>query len=215
MNNQQIKKIQLIWDNYIKSNKQVLNTKGKEISDIDSNRNEAIVLLKEIIEQFNNGESNIYEYKTNIDSFNKRNNLWGFTATKGQMFFNQLVKYSESKIDTLTVLLKDAISKPKDLKDALTKIEKLEKYCLTIFNKAKDRRKAPNPGSVGYYLSYFWQIHDNSQWPILYTSQINSYKELNLWEDKPSQKETYSFFYNLNQEIKQVLYTKILDGFIF
>ena len=84
-------------------------------------------------------------------------------------------------------------------------VEKLEKYCLTIFNKAKDRRKAPNPGSVGYYLSYFWQIHDNSQWPILYTSQINSYKELDLWKDKSSQKETYSFFYNLNQEIKQVL----------
>jgi len=205
MNSQQIKRIQLIWDNYIKSNKQVLDTKGKEISDIDKNRYEAIVQLKEIIEQFNIGESNIYEFKTNIDSFNKRNNLWGFTATKGQMFFNQLVKYSESKIDALSLLLKDVISKPKDLKEALIKIEKLEKYCLIIFNKAKDRRKAPNPGSVGYYLSYFWQIHDNSKWPILYTSQINSYKELNLWEDKSSQKGTYSFFYNLNQEIKQVL----------
>ena len=39
MNSQQIKKIQLIWDNYIKSNKQVLDTKGKEISNIDSTRN--------------------------------------------------------------------------------------------------------------------------------------------------------------------------------
>jgi hypothetical protein len=205
MNTKQIKKIQLIWDNYIKSNKQVLDTKGKEISNIDNNRNDAIIQLKEIIEQFNRGVSNIYEFKTNIDSFNKRNNLWGFTATKGQMFFNQLVKYSESKIDALSALLKDVISKPKDFKDALSKIEKLETYCLTIFNKAKDRRKAPNPGSVGYFLSYFWQIHDNNQWPILYTSLINSYKELDLWEDKSSQKETYSFFFNLNQEIKQVL----------
>ena len=83
MNSQQIKKIQLIWDNYIKSNKQVLDTKGKEISDIDSNRNEAIVQLKEIIEQFNKGESNIYEFKTNIDSFNKRNNLSGKHSEKG------------------------------------------------------------------------------------------------------------------------------------
>ena len=205
MNTKQIKKIQLIWDNYIKSNKQVLDTKGKEISNIVNNRNNAIIQLKEIIEQFNRGVSNIYEFKTNIDSFNKRNNLWGFTATKGQMFFNQLVKYSESKIDALSALLKDVISKPKDFKDALSKIEKLETYCFTIFNKAKDRRKAPNPGSVGYFLSYFWQIHDNNQWPILYTSLINSYKELDLWEDKSSQKETYSFFFNLNQEIKQVL----------
>lgn len=205
MNKEQTKQIQLIWDNYIKSDKKVLDTKGNEISEIDKTRNEAIVQLKEIINQFNVGESNIYEFKTNIDSFNKRNNLWGFTATKGQMFFNQLVKYSETKIDALSDLLKDVISQPKDLNDALIKIEKLDKYCLVIFNKAKDKRKAPNPGSVGYYLSYFWQIHDCTKWPILYTSQINSYKELGLWEEKPSQKETYSFFYNLNEDIKQVL----------
>jgi FokI, cleavage domain len=205
MNKKQIKQIQTIWDNYIKSNKTVLDNKGNELTDIDKKRNEAIVQLKEIIEQFNNDESNIYEFKTNIDSFNKRNNLWGFTATKGQMFFNQLVKYSESKIEDLSLLLKQVIFEPKDLADALSKIEKLEKYCLVIFNKAKDKRKVPNPGSVGYYLSYFWQIHDNTKWPVLFTSQINSYKELSIWEDKSSQKETYGFFYSLNEEIKQVL----------
>ena len=205
MNKEQLKKIQLIWDDYIKSNRQIIDNKGKEISDIDINRDIAIIKLREIIGQFYSGESNIYEFKTNIDSFNKRNNLWGFTATEGQMFFNQLVKYSESKISLLVDLLKDVISKPKDLDEALSKIEKLEKYCLVIFNKAKDRRKAPNPGSVGYYLSYFWQVHDSIRWPILYTSQINSYKELDLWEEKSSQKETYNFFYSLNEEIKRFL----------
>jgi len=205
MNKEQVKQIQLIWDDYIKSNKIVFSANGKELPNIDDSRNSAIVLIKEIINQFDNGETNIYEFKTNLDSFNKRNNFWGFTATKGQMFFNQLVKYSEAKIDELTKLLKEVISKPKDLNDALVKVEKLEKYCLVIFNKAKDKRKVPNPGSVCYFLSYFWQIHDKTEWPILYTSLTNSYKELDLWEERPSQKDTYSFFYNLNEIIKECL----------
>jgi len=199
------KKIHSIWNNYLKTDKQVLDTKGNELVDIDKSRNIAVKELQKMIAEFEKGSLNIYEFKTTIDSYNKRNNLWGFTATKGQMFFNQLVKYSESKIDALTLLLKQSISKPKNLEDALSKIEALEKYCLTIFNKAKDKRKAPNPKSVGYFLSYFWQVHDANQWPIFYTSLINAYKELNIWEDKSNQKESYEFFYQLNEEIKTVL----------
>lgn len=197
--------IHKIWDDYIANNKQVLDTKGNEFKDIDTARLEAIQQLKEIIKPFDKGDINIYEFKTSIDSFNKRNNLWGFTATKGQMFFNQLVKNSETKIDKLTVLLKQVISKPNNLTDALAKIDSLDKYCLTIYTKAKDKRKAPKPSSIGYFLSYFWQIHDYKQWPILYTSLINAYIELEIWEEKLTQKETYEFFYNLNEEVKRIL----------
>jgi hypothetical protein len=153
------------------------------------------------------GEIDIYEFKTNIDSFNKRNNFWGFTATKGQMFFNQLVKISEQSIDKLMALLKEGISKPNTLDGALSQIASLEKYCNNIFTKAKDKRKVPNPGSVGYFLSYFWQVHDHESWPIMYTSLTNAFQELEIWESKPSQKESYQFFFNLNKEIKSILKT--------
>ncbi len=200
-----IRKIEAIWDNYIKTEKRVLDTKGNELPNIDESRLQAIVELKSIIHQFQMREINIFEFKTNIDSFNKRNNLWGFTATKGQMFFNQLVKNSDSKIEKLTELLKSCITEPKNLEDALSKITLLENYCLTIFSKAKDKRKVPNPGSVGYFLSYFWQIQDHTSWPVLYTSLINAYIELEIWEDKTNQKESYAFFFQLNKEIKKHL----------
>lgn len=200
-----IKLIQTIWDSYIETNKLVLDTKGNELPNIDDSRKEAIEYIKQIVSQFQADTLNIYEFKTSIDSFNKRNNLWGFTATKGQMFFNQLVKNSESKIDKLTELLKNCIANPKNLEEALSKIELLDNYCLAIFSKAKDKRKVPNPGSVGYFLSYFWQIQDHLAWPILYTSLINAYSELEIWEEKASQKEAYAFFYQLNEEIKSVL----------
>lgn len=199
------KRIEAIWDSYINSDQRVLDTKGNELPNIDESRKEAIVQLNVFIKTFTAGESDIYEFKTNVDSFNKRNNLWGFTATKGQMFFNQLVKSSEQNIDKLTALIKSTISKPSNLKDALSKIDQLEKHCLSIFTKAKDKRKVPNPGSVGYFLSYFWQIHDYQSWPIMYTSLTNAFQELDIWEGKSSQREAYEYFFNLNEEIKSIL----------
>lgn len=205
MTKEYINKINSIWDNYLKSDKQILDAKGKELPNINELRTEAIVHIKKIILQFEKSENNIYEFKTNIDSYNKRNNFWGFTATKGQMFFNQLVKNSDTKIEELTELVKKCIAIPKNLENALEKIEELENYCSAIFLKAKDKRKAPNPGSVGYFLSYFWQIQDCENWPILYTSLINSFTELGIWETNSTQKETYLFFYQLNEEIKKIL----------
>lgn len=201
------KKIESIWDSYINSDQRVLDKKGNELPNINESRKEAIIQLKEFIKSFSDGESDIYEFKTNVDSFNKRNNLWGFTAIKGQMFFNQLVKSSEENIDKLSKLIKATIRKPSDLKDALSKIDQLEKYCLSFFTKAKDKRKVPNPSSVGYFLSYFWQIHDYQSWPIMYTSLINAFQELGIWEEKPTQREAYEFFFNLNEEIKSILKT--------
>lgn len=205
MTNENINEINSIWDNYVKTDKQILDARGKELPNINELRIEAIVHIKKMVWQFERNENNIYEFKTNIDSYNKRNNYWGFTATKGQMFFNQLVKNSDAKIDELTHLVKRCISIPKTLEDGLEKIEELENYCFAIFSKAKDKRKAPNPGSVGYFLSYFWQIQDCENWPILYTSLINSFTELGIWEPKPTQRETYLFFYLLNEEIKTIL----------
>lgn len=200
-----INQINSIWDDYIKTDKRVLDARGKELPNIDELRTEAIIEIKKIVLQFERNENNIYEFKTNIDSYNKRNNYWGFTATKGQMFFNQLVKNSDARIQQLTALLKSCISIPQNLEEALKKIDELENYCFAIFSKAKDKRKVPNPGSVGYFLSYFWQIQDSDKWPILYTSLVNSFNALGIWDIKPTQKETYFFFYQLNEEIKQIL----------
>ena len=199
------KQVITIWDDYISANMPVLDTKGNAIDNIDEERIRAIEEIKVIIYEFLKANLNISEFKTSLDSYNKRNNLWGFTATKGQMFFNQLTKTNENNLDNLTVLVKESIIEPKGLEGALAKIEKFEKFTANIFNKAKDKRKAPNPGSIGYFLSYFWQIHNNREWPIIYTSLISAYKELGIWTEQSSQKEIYSYFFSLNEEIKSIL----------
>lgn len=199
------KEIIEIWENYIKTHKVVLDTKGNVIRDIDENRLDSIRDIKDILDVFMTGDYFINEFKTALDSYNKRNNYWGFTATKGQMFFNQLTKTNDQNLEALTILLKEVISEPLNLEEALHKIEKLEKFANSIFRSAPDKRKAPNPGSVGYFLSYFWQIYNHEKWPVYYTSLINGFKELGIWEDHETQKENYFYFYNLNQAVKNTL----------
>lgn len=196
-----------IWDKYITDNKKVLDTKGNDLDNIDEKRIIAIVTLKNIINDFLQDKIDIAEFKTNIDSFNKQNNFWGFTSIKGQMFFNLVLKTSETEEQNkkLTKLLKDCITEPKNLADALTKVESMDKYTSSIFNKAPDKRKTPNPSSVCYFLSYFWQIQNYTVWPVMYSSIIVSFTDIGLWADQKSQKETYNTFYNLNEEIKQIL----------
>lgn len=81
------KQIIVIWNKYASSDKDVLDTKGKVIDNIEETRLKAIKEIKKIINSFQEGKTNLYEFKSSLDSYNKRNNLWGFIATKGQMFF--------------------------------------------------------------------------------------------------------------------------------
>lgn len=194
-----------IWDKYIKSDKEILDTKGNLLEGIDIQRVKAIEDIRSIIADFFSSKTDIYQFKTYLDSYNKQNNLWGFTAVKGQMFFNQLVRNSDSNIDHFSEMIKSCIKEPKNINDALSKIDILEKYCENIFLRAKDKRKAPNPKSVGYFLSYFWQIHNAEAWPILFSSIIIAYSDLGIWSEPKTQTESYQLFYNLNEEIKDIL----------
>jgi Restriction endonuclease FokI, C terminal len=201
------KQIIQIWDKFITNNQLVLDTKGNTLDNLDERRIEAIKSLKTIVGNFLGGKIEVSEFKTSIDSFNKQNNFWGFTSVKGQMFFNLLLKTnnSEEQIEKLTDILKKTLSEPKNLEDALTKIELLDKFTSSIFSKATDKRKAPNPGSVSYFLSYFWQIHNYQKWAVMYSSIIVSFTDIGLWKEYATHKEAYDSFFNLNEEIKKIL----------
>lgn len=121
------------------------------------------------------------------------------------MFFNQIVNSYNDNIDELTELLKTIITEPKDLNDALQRITKLENELQDGYNDAPDKRKVPKPSSIGYFLSYFWQIHNPEKWAILFTSMITAFKEIGIWNEKETQKEIYNQFYLLNEEIKAYL----------
>lgn len=201
------KEIVSLWDKFLVANKKVLDTKGYEIEDIDARRLPAISAINTIINDFLAGSIEVAEFKTRNDSYNKKNNFWGFTAVKGQMFFNLLVKASDAsgRLAELSSLLRKTISKPETLEEGVRKINDLELYVSSLYENAIDKRKAPNPGSVGYFLSYFWQIQDFRSWPVIYSSMILSFEEMGFWEQPASQSEAYREFYLINEDIKTII----------
>ncbi len=201
------KKIIAIWDEYIADNKKVQDLKGRDMGDIDKDRTEASVTLTGYISEYLKGKIDIGTFKTNVDSFNKQNNLWGFTSIKGQMFFNLLLKtcHTETEEQKLSKIIKKCISEPSDVQNAKDKIDLLYRHCKDLYDKAPDKRKVPNPGSITYFLSYFWQIQNASKWPIMYSSMIVSFTDIGFWKSEITPMEDFEKFYNLNAEIKQLL----------
>lgn len=199
------KKIVEAWNSHNNSLKTELDEEGNLINNIDDSRLYAIEVVKIIVHNFIKGDFNLHEFKTSLDSYNKHNNLWGFTAKLGQMYFNQLIKTNEGNIEKLTAMLKDMIVEPRNLRDALSKIDTLEKFSNSIYSKSKDKHNAPYPGAVGFFLSYFWQIYNHQKWPILYNNLVAAFKELGVWEDKDTQKETYEQYYRVYNEVKDTV----------
>jgi hypothetical protein len=207
LKDQHKKKITAIWDKYIADNKKVHDTKGNDLGDIDNDRRGASVVLNEYISDYLKSKIDIGTFKTNVDSFNKQNNLWGFTSIKGQMFFNLLLKtcHTEDDEKKLSLLLKKSIKIPENLKEATNKIETLYQHCKGLYDSAPDKRKVPNPSSITYFLSYFWQIQDANKWPIMFSSMIVSFTDIGIWTNEPTPMADFEKFYNLNEEIKSLL----------
>jgi hypothetical protein len=194
-----------IWDQFYQSGKPIHDPKGNLVGNIDELRKRAIPNIQQIINQFLAGELNVHEFKTSLDGYNKRNNYWGFTAMKGQMFFNQLVKYNDDKLDYLTGLLKKLIPQPESLETALDKIAELETFTRKQYDQASNKKRVPNPRAVGYFLSYFWQIFDHGKWPVMYTSQIEAYRSIGIWDYHDWEKENFDKFFRTNEQVKAVL----------
>lgn len=194
-----------IWDTYKSQGKIVLDTKGRAIENIDESRLAAIEDIKKLIDSFLADKLSLPDFKTNLDSYNKQNNYWGFTAAKGQMFFNLIARSSEGNLEYFVSLLKKVISEPASLEDALNKIQILYDYALKFQQQASGKRYVANPLSSAYFLSYFWQIHNHIKWPVMYSSIILSFEKLGIWKQGTTAVENYKHFFDLNDEVKKIL----------
>ncbi len=209
LNEKHQKKIITIWEAYVAANQKEQAANGNNFGAIDHDRKVASVTLNEYINSYLKGTIDLGTFKTNVDSFNKQNNLWGFTSIKGQMFFNLLLKTcpTEAAEKKLTKLVKKCITLPEHLQEATHKIGVLHEHCATLYEQATDKRKAPNPKSISYFLSYFWQIQNANQWPIMYSSMIASFTDLGIWVNELTPMAAFEHFYKLNEAIKELLAT--------
>lgn len=199
------KKVALeLLDVYMNSGKVVIHEEEPiPYADFDKRRVEVSKEIKELIQKFMNKQIKLEDFKTRIDSINKRNNLWGFRGMRGQMFFNQLYNSSKDK-EKLAEMLRSSIKIPANIDDATKRIRDFITFAETLGETVADRRSAPKPKATSYFLSYFWQIQDHTKFPIFYNSMEQAFTELGFLSPEENLDEYYVKFCELNDALRDL-----------
>jgi hypothetical protein len=152
------------------------------------------------------------DFKRQIDRINKQHPVWGFSGIKGQMFFNMLANAVEdaSKLDDqprpeLDDQLRSAIREPTGEESAAAALRNFRDYVIRVGQRFVDGggspRSKPNPGSIPFFVSYFWQIHRPNIWPVYYTSTTQMIEAMNLWQATGDVGDDYLTYKRLYEEL--------------
>jgi len=121
--------------------------------------------LQPLIEDFQNADVDVVEFKSRVDGLNKRNQLWGFDGFIGQMHFNKLLNAAPDESE-FGDRLREAIQPPGSREEAGENIDAFAEYTQRL--KDNDTDSDPFPKSTIFFLSYFWHIQQPTEWPIFY-----------------------------------------------
>jgi len=196
-----------VWKNYLQNGEIVKNVKqeytSQEFKDL---RNQIITEIQVILNNYFEGLLPLEEFKMSIDSINKRYPLWGFKGINGQMFFNVLTKtcISNNLLIDLDNILKQSLKLPQSPDTASFILDKFAKFTKNLSKFFEDLRVVPKVGSITFFLSYFWQIQDPLEYPVYYRSQVEAFREKNIWFPKENIGDTYVSFHKTNHELREL-----------
>lgn len=165
--------------------------------------------LRPLLISYLEGKIALADFKTRVDSVNKRHEHWGFKGIKGQMFFNLAMNAAHDHLGEIDTELKKALIVPSSEEMARTKILTFVNFVGQLGEKYVEgggsKSGRPNTGSVPFFVSYFWQVADRNVWPVYYTSSVNVMNDLNLWEPSDDIAENYCKFKHVHEELAHIL----------
>ena len=198
------------------SNSEGETTVGIE-TDIDQKRELVIESeLKPLLSNYLDGTLELSDFKSKVDSINKKNELWGFKGIKGQMFFNIVFNVADN-IEECDAEIKSAITLPENEQMASSRISNFISYVKRLGDQwveaGNDKRGAPKISSIPFFLSYFWQIQNRDEWPAYYTNSVNMMQDLNLWQPSGNLAQDYLTFKRIHEELVELFSQKSNDKF--
>jgi hypothetical protein len=169
--------------------------------------------LKPLLKKFLEVAISIADFKRQVDGINKQNKLWGFSGTKGQMFFNMLVNAVDATegVSELDDQLRPSIRQPTSDENASLVLKNFKSYVTRVGQQFVDAvgepRSKPSPNSVPFFLSYFWHIQERNIWPVYYTSSVQVIEGMNLWQATGDVGQDYLAYKKLHEDLA-VLFSK-------
>jgi hypothetical protein len=176
-----------------------------EYQEWDERRREAVAPHLEALNSFLNGDSDLAEFRTKIDSLTKSLPLWGFRGTS-QMFFNQLVKAANAT--ALEATLREVLPAPGSAEQAQEKLESFEGEVMDARDIAEvSGITPPGTGRVDAFVSFFWELQDRNTWPVFFPNSRDVLERYELLDVSQEQPELYLEYQARIQELKEVLGT--------
>lgn len=197
-----------IWDAFEESGFRYASDAGEiqHASDVNEIRRGRLPKRKSLLERFLNGEIDLLEFRSEMASEARSNQLWGFSGISGGMFFNMLINADDFvEEEPLEELLREELRVPSDVQEAKESIQDLEFWLERARSEADDISDIPPTGHIPYFLSYFWQLQDPDTYPIYYTSMREVFDALDLWKSTGELAQDYESFWELNEEIRDIL----------
>ncbi len=167
----------------------------------DRHREEAAGPHREAMRSFVDGESDVDQFRSRIDSLSKSKPYWGFRGTS-QMFFNQLVKAAER--EDLEAALRDVLPAPADEGDAHGKLERFG----AAVGAAREHAEAigvtqPGAGRIDAFASFFWELQDRAEWPVFYPNSRDMLEQHELLDVAQSQPDLYIAYRRIVRELAE------------
>jgi hypothetical protein len=209
LNEQQRKRAVEVMNEYLSA---PVGADGKTLversAELDHNRVKVIEdALKPLLGNYLAGIVALADFKSKIDSINKRNELWGFKGIKGQMFFNMVVNVADNT-EECDQELKSALAVPANDQIASSRIKTFLSYIKRLGEQwvsgGNTRYGAPKPGSAPFFLSYFWQVQEREVWPVYYTNAVQTLTDLNIWQPSEDIAEDYVTFKRVQEALKRL-----------
>jgi len=189
------------------------NPDGRTPKEVQTERDQKRVelintVLRPLLTQYLAGHISLPEFKSEVDSINKRHTYWGFKGVKGQMFFNMIVNSADEEGE-LTQELQAAITEPTGEEIAGSRIKTFSSYVKRLGDHVVETggtlHGRPNTGSVPFFLSYFWQIQDPKKWPVYYTNSVQVMIDLNLWQPTTEAAADYLTFKQMVMGVRSMM----------
>ncbi|MFW5949836.1 MAG: hypothetical protein ACOCR6_00585 [archaeon] len=155
--------------------------------------------LRPLIDEFQQGDVDVVEFKSRIDGLNKRNQLWGFDGFIGQMHFNKLFNAAPDETD-FGNRLREVIQPPESLEEGREKIDSFAEYTQRL--KDNDIDSDPFPKSTIFFLSYFWHIQQPTEWPIFYPTSEQYLEDQDLLDTDAPYGTRYASFVETLDELR-------------
>jgi hypothetical protein len=210
LSNEQIQRTLELVRDYLNAPK---NPDGRTPIEVQTDRDKERVSiiegqLKPLLKDYLSGQRNLEEFKTKVDGINKKKEFWGFKGVKGQMFFNMVTNVAGDR-NKLDQELRAAIRVPTNEANASLQIKTFSNYVNRIGEHHLDsggkKSGRPKPGSVPFFLSYFWQIQERDVWPVFYTVSVHVMTDMNLWSPTGEFADDYLTYKRIHEELGQVL----------